>query len=94
MGWSLPCSAKDLLLKARFARDRSAFKFQYREDDPLSASSSYLRHGVQLISTVIQRWNACRIHAAAAEYFSTVRYTGTRLPPGLSGWTISRKCAA
>ena len=22
---------------------------------------------------------------------STVRYTGTRLPPGLSGWTISRK---
>ena len=40
-------SAKDLL--KRFARDRSA-PGQDREDDPLSASSSYLRHSVQLIS--------------------------------------------
>ena len=49
--------------------DRSAF--QDRENDPLSASSSYLRHSVQLISAVLWTavpWNACRIHTAAAEY--------------------------
>ena len=32
------------------------------------ASQSYLRHGVQLLSTVLQSSNACRIHAAAAEF--------------------------
>ena len=37
--------------------------------DPCAAeaSLSYLRHSVVVLSTVLQRWNACRIHAAAAE---------------------------
>ena len=48
-GGLLAPSAKDLLKRFQVARDRSAF--QDREDDPLSASSSYLRHSVQLIST-------------------------------------------
>ena len=29
---------------------------------------SHLRHSVLVLSTVLQRWNACRIHAAAAEH--------------------------
>ena len=78
-GGLLAPSAKDLL--KRFARDRSAF--QDREDDPLSASSSYLRHSVQLISTVLQRWNACRIHAAAAEYCTLHRDPAAPWPVGV-----------
>ena len=78
-GGLLAPSAKDLL--KRFARDRSAF--QDREDDLLSASSSYLRHSVQLISTVLQRWNACRIHAAAAEYCTLHRDPAAPWPVGV-----------
>ena len=47
------------------------------------ASSSYLRHSVQLISTVLQRWNACRIHAAAAEYCTLNRDLATPWPVGV-----------
>ena len=54
---------------------RGPVHWQDGEDDPSSASSSYLNpdpwQSVQLITTVLQRWNACRIHAAgarAAEY--------------------------
>ena len=38
-------------------------------EDPCAAeaSLSYLRHSVLVLSTVLQRWNACRIHAAVAE---------------------------
>ena len=36
----------------------------------------------------------CVPHSRAPPLLGTVRYTGTRLPPGLSGWMISRKCAA
>ena len=52
VGCSSAPSAKDLL--KRFARDvdRSA-PGQSREDDPSSASNSYLRHSVQLIFTAL-----------------------------------------
>ena len=61
------------------------------EDDPSSASISYLRHSVQLISL----FSSGGMRAASMLPLpSTVRYTGARLPPGPSGWTISRMCAA
>ena len=48
------------------------------------ASLSYLRHSVQVLSTVLQRWNACRIHAAAVE-LCELRSTslGTPWPAGV-----------
>ena len=53
------------------------------EDDPLSASSSYPRNSVQLISTVLQRWNACRIHVAPAEYCTLHRDPAAPWPVGV-----------
>ena len=55
-------------------------------EDPCAAeaSLSYLRHSVVVLSTVLQRWNACRIHAAAAE-LCELRSTslGTPWPAGV-----------
>ena len=68
-GWLSVLAPEAPALMMRCARARLA----PGEGDPSSASSSYLRHSVQLVFTVFQCWNACRIHATAAEYFELHR---------------------
>ena len=53
-------------------------------EDPCAAeaSLSYLRHSVLVLSTVLQRWNACRIHAAAAELCELRSAAIGARPPG------------